>query len=444
MEAVLMSSLGRAILRNSIVTIGRAPDNELVIHDPKVSAHHAHIRPYQQSYGIVDLGSTNGTFVNEVRLTKAVPYLLHSGDICRLGDFTFTYEEYPSTWRDNTDTASPLPPSDPDFDPPSPNTRSEPTGSLGGVSYSQDLPDIGAPANTGDLLPSAPPAQEYLQFTAFHPRIIPVETWSVLLVYAYIESALEAVRSDAYKFREQLGSESFKVDAWASHPLIRGDRITIVPTVEGVAFSPDRIAFEWDKDWHRAFFNFSTDRRSAGSVKSGEIIVFNGPLIIASLKISLRFGEQSLHPNSNQEEVSAYQYRKIFASYSHNDTPIVLAIRKACETIGDDSFLDIEKLRSGQSWNHALLRMIDNADIFQLFWSERSAQSAYVSQEWQYALQHYKYEGFIRPVFWEKPMTHPPAELSHLHFAYYELPQPVETSKKHSLFSRLSSIFMRE
>jgi len=71
--------------------------------------------------------------------------------------------------------------------------------------------------------------------------------------------------------------------------------------------------------------------------------------------------------------------------------------------------------------------MIDNADLFQLFWSERSARSPYVDQEWRYALQHYKGEGFIRPVYWENPLVPPPRELSHLHFDYIELPR-LETS----------------
>jgi len=198
------------------------------------------------------------------------------------------------------------------------------------------------------------------------------------------------------------------------------------------------------KDWHPAIFSFNADRRWAGAVSSGEIIVFAGPLIIASLKISLRFGEQGFQDNRNQEEVSATGYKKIFTSYSHADTPIVLAIHRAYEVIGDKSFLDIENLRSGQNWNAALLRMIDNSDIFQLFWSDRSAQSPYVYQECQYALQHYKYDGFIRPVYWEKPMRPPPSELAHLHFAYYELPQLAMTGKKNSLFSRFFRIFRRE
>ena len=92
-KAALRSSLGRTILGDGIVTIGRAPDNGLVVRDPTVSSHHAEIRPDGQGYSIVDFGSKNGTFVNGQRLTKNSLCLLHFGDTFRIGDFTFTYEE---------------------------------------------------------------------------------------------------------------------------------------------------------------------------------------------------------------------------------------------------------------------------------------------------------------------------------------------------------------
>jgi hypothetical protein len=84
------------------------------------------------------------------------------------------------------------------------------------------------------------------------------------------------------------------------------------------------------------------------------------------------------------------------------------------------------------------LKLIDTSDIFQLFWSDRSANSFYVRQECEYALQHYKYKDFIRPVYWEKPMRPPPPELSQLHFFFYEIPH------KNSFFSRFSGMFSRK
>jgi cytochrome P450/NADPH-cytochrome P450 reductase len=66
--------------------IGREPDNDIVVSDLSVSSHHAELRTVAGGYRIVDLGSTNGTFVNEQRVTAA---LLSDGDMVGLGDSTF-------------------------------------------------------------------------------------------------------------------------------------------------------------------------------------------------------------------------------------------------------------------------------------------------------------------------------------------------------------------
>lgn len=91
-EAALISSYGRTTLGSSNLTIGRAPDNQLVISDPQASSHHAQILPDGQGYLLTDIGSTNGTFVNEQRLFPHAPRLLVSGDVIRIGNTNYTYE----------------------------------------------------------------------------------------------------------------------------------------------------------------------------------------------------------------------------------------------------------------------------------------------------------------------------------------------------------------
>ena len=73
-------------------TIGRATDNRLVVSDSKASSHHAQIFPEGQGYAIIDLGSSNGTSVNEQRLVPHVPRLLTMNDSIRIGDTTFVFE----------------------------------------------------------------------------------------------------------------------------------------------------------------------------------------------------------------------------------------------------------------------------------------------------------------------------------------------------------------
>lgn len=52
-----------------VVTIGRNPDNDVCINDPYVGRHHCQIVQYDNgTYAIVDMGSTNGTYVNGKRI----------------------------------------------------------------------------------------------------------------------------------------------------------------------------------------------------------------------------------------------------------------------------------------------------------------------------------------------------------------------------------------
>jgi predicted component of type VI protein secretion system len=77
-------------LDQDVMMIGRDPNNDIVINDPQVSRQHARIRQQGAMIVIEDVGSTNGTFVNGVRLTA--PHTLDDGDVVGLGDaITLTY-----------------------------------------------------------------------------------------------------------------------------------------------------------------------------------------------------------------------------------------------------------------------------------------------------------------------------------------------------------------
>jgi pSer/pThr/pTyr-binding forkhead associated (FHA) protein len=78
-------------LDSAPVTIGRAQDNELSIDaDEFASVHHARIEPKRDGVWVRDLESTNGTFVNGVKLTRA--RRLEPGDIIRVGETDLRYD----------------------------------------------------------------------------------------------------------------------------------------------------------------------------------------------------------------------------------------------------------------------------------------------------------------------------------------------------------------
>jgi serine/threonine protein kinase len=91
-RAMLKSTaLGQMILGSASLTIGRASDSMLVLNDPQASSHHAFIRPQGSGYVIVDLNSTNKTFVGGQAIPPQVPCLLQSGDSIRIGETLFEY-----------------------------------------------------------------------------------------------------------------------------------------------------------------------------------------------------------------------------------------------------------------------------------------------------------------------------------------------------------------
>ena len=73
---------------NRGATLGRG-DVEIRLDDPFASAHHARISREGHVVVIEDLGSTNGTYLNEEPLSGPQP--LHPGDRIRIGDCEFSY-----------------------------------------------------------------------------------------------------------------------------------------------------------------------------------------------------------------------------------------------------------------------------------------------------------------------------------------------------------------
>ena len=69
------------------VTIGRQEGNTIVLADPQASRHHATISWQAGSFVVQDMGSANGTFVNEKRI--AAPQPLRDGYVIRMGNTVF-------------------------------------------------------------------------------------------------------------------------------------------------------------------------------------------------------------------------------------------------------------------------------------------------------------------------------------------------------------------
>jgi hypothetical protein len=69
------------------VTIGRSRDCDLILYDTYLSTHHARLANDEGDLSIEDLGSTNGTYVNQEPVKGRVH--LERGDIVQVGGVLF-------------------------------------------------------------------------------------------------------------------------------------------------------------------------------------------------------------------------------------------------------------------------------------------------------------------------------------------------------------------
>jgi hypothetical protein len=80
------------VIDGAPLTLGRAPDNGLVITDGRVSRHHGRFRARHGTLVYTDLGSTNGPRVNGIRVDEIV---LGVGDRLAVGDAVVVVEQLP-------------------------------------------------------------------------------------------------------------------------------------------------------------------------------------------------------------------------------------------------------------------------------------------------------------------------------------------------------------
>lgn len=81
-----------------LLTVGRQPDCDLVVNEPSVSKRHAQLHWHGPTAGctLVDLRSSNGTFINARELASGGEAQVRDGDLLGFGDATFAFLLAPS------------------------------------------------------------------------------------------------------------------------------------------------------------------------------------------------------------------------------------------------------------------------------------------------------------------------------------------------------------
>jgi tetratricopeptide (TPR) repeat protein len=284
--------------------------------------------------------------------------------------------------------------------------------------------------------PNAPvEISENVQFTVFRPKAVPPSQWRTLLAFAHLaELPADADPSelDPLKVVEELAEKALgpdfqdygKTTQDSTSAVPRQGQIVFIPTMEGVDFNPPRCEFQWVENLHKAEFRFRASPKLEGKTARGRLTVFLGSVILAEIPLQFRVDREAGPADSKPDErASARPYRNIFASYSHRDVEIVHQFEVHARALGDRYLRDVVDLRAGQVWNDELMRLIQQANVFQLFWSHNAMRSPFVRREWEYALSLRRPE-FIRPTYWETPFPEdsatglPPERLRRIHFHF--------------------------
>jgi CHAT domain/Anti-sigma-K factor rskA/TIR domain len=291
-----------------------------------------------------------------------------------------------------------------------------------------------APAQVRDrALAMGSPFDDDVRFTVYRPRRVRPNRWYSMLAFAHKTSPVEmapgegivdpvqVVDQQAQALLREEGASFAKLVGDSSIPLLRGTELLFEPWLDGVEFNPVLAWIRWEEPVHHAEFRFSVPAQLEGHRLSGGLRVFVGVMLIGEVTFQIEVNSTT-DRDTSCEPLRVNRYRRIFASYSHLDADIVRAVAAFGQLSGDEYYIDAVTLRSGQRWEQRLLELIDEADVFQLFWSTNAMRSEPVRWEVEHALRLER-EGFIRPVRWEEPLPKderrglpPPAVLA-LHFS---------------------------
>lgn len=206
--------------------------------------------------------------------------------------------------------------------------------------------------------------------------------------------------------------------------LVRGTRLGLRLEAGEFPIDSPTAHLMWRGEAEVAQFAVTVPEGSPRYDQVGEVTIFEGEDAQARLKFTLRV--KGAKPPADEARVpqlpqSFVRYRRAYLCYASADRDEVLRRAQLLSSMGISMSFSDPSLKPGGDWREETYRLIREADLFLLFWSEAASRSQFVRKEVNYALElkggsDSDNPPHIMPVILSTPAPPPPPELASLHF----------------------------
>ena len=271
--------------------------------------------------------------------------------------------------------------------------------------------------STSAPLPAAPASDAEAailpaRFSVFHPMQLQPGQWLDLAVYLHEPGIDSFVRQDHLGRYEGKPGDLPERRSGLRYSLKPGAAVTIVPALPGCRINPPRATVEWWENFHRVPFRVLAIPGAPGFAEGpgeGTILFFVGPLLVGEQRLAFTIGRERAHPISNTATLAADTFDAVFPAYAPQDGEIADRFAAVGAQLDSPFLAEVLEMR-GREWDRDILKRIEAAERFQLFWSNAAARSPHLEEEWKFALALAR-ERFIRACYWRHPAPGLPAAL---------------------------------
>jgi hypothetical protein len=286
--------------------------------------------------------------------------------------------------------------------------------------------------SSSSRMPKETGPEHRVGFSVYHPDEVSTGSTFTVLAYAHRVELEQGDTGEPASVPEEVDDHASahflsgkapppfiqRVTGGQSAPLAPATELRFRLRVVGCTVQPPEQGVAWAPPFQRVAFEVTVPAGLIGSELEGTLTVARGLLVQGRVDFSVRLGGEAGAPRM----ASGRSFDRVFASYSHKDREVVAQVEEVARALRHRYLRDVVNLRAGDRWESGVRELIQEADLFQLFWSNNAMQSEQVRKEWEYAVS-LRRTNFIAPVYWEDPLPEdpdrglPPPPLKALHFA---------------------------